>query len=58
MPMPLGDILVTPAQLCPPYPPEQELAPEVQRIVDQGRLAYGIQVPIVPPTRAELLAYS
>jgi hypothetical protein len=25
--------------------------------VDQGRLAYGIQVPVVPPTRAELLAY-
>jgi len=57
VPKEFGAILLTPAQLCPPYPPEQELAPEVQRIVDQGRMAYGIQVPVVPPTRAELLAY-
>jgi len=57
VPKEFGAILLTPAQLCPPYPPEGELAPEVQRIVDQGRIAYGIQVPVVPPSRAELLAY-
>jgi len=56
-PKEFGAILVTHEQLRPPYPPEQELAPEAQRIVDQGRVAYGIQVPVVPPTRAELLAY-
>jgi hypothetical protein len=26
--------------------------------VDQGRIAYGSQVPVVPPARTELLAYS
>ena len=58
VPREFGAILLTPAQLCPPYPPEEDLVPEVQRLVDQGRLAYGVQVPVIPPTRAELLAIS
>jgi hypothetical protein len=57
VPKEFGAILLTPEQLRPPYTPEGELAPEVQRIVDQGRLAYGVQMPVVPSTRTELLAY-
>ena len=48
---------MTPEQLRPPYLPEDELAPEVQRMADQGRVVFGAQVPVVPPTRAELLGY-
>lgn len=57
VPKEFGAFVVTPEQLRGPYPPEEELAPEVQRIVDQGRVVYGGQVPIVPPSRAELLGY-
>lgn len=58
VPKEFGAFVVTPEQLRPPYLPEEELAPEVQRIVDQGRVIYGAQVPVVPPTRAELLGYA
>lgn len=57
VPKEFGAFVVTPEQVLPPYPPEEEMAPEVQRIVDQGRVVYGAQIPVVPPTRAELLGY-
>lgn len=57
VPKEFGAIVVTPEQLCPPYPPEEELAPEVRRIFDQGRTVYGVQIPVIPPTRAEMLGY-
>ena len=57
VPKEFGAFVVTPEQLRPPYLPEEELVPEIQRIVDQGRVVYGAQIPVVPPMRAELLGY-
>jgi predicted nucleotidyltransferase len=57
VPKEFGAFVVTPEQLRPPYLPEEELAPEIQRIVDQGRVVYGAQIPVVPPTRTEMLGY-
>lgn len=58
VPKEFGALVLTPGQLRPPYPPEEELAPEIQRIVDQGRVVHGARVPVVPPARAELLGYA